>query len=126
MLGIDFASKVTKWDVTTKAVEVNEADLPHLQAVRQELQALSPEVKEIGNQLIAADAQQQEKARILREMLAKGEALNARLRAGVRAQYGYKSEKLWEFQLRPFRRRTRGSNAEAKIPKAPAPGPSAT
>ncbi|HYN20725.1 MAG TPA: hypothetical protein VE078_07185 [Thermoanaerobaculia bacterium] len=125
MLGINFASKVTKWEVTTKAVEINDAELSHLTAVRQELQALLPEVMELGNELIAIDAQRQEKARSLEEKLARGEALNARLRAGVRAQYGYKSEKLTEFQLRPFRRRTRGASAKTKTPKAPAPDPSA-
>lgn len=125
MLGNNFASKVTKWEVTAKAVEINEADLPSLTAVRVELQALLPEVMELGNQLIAIDAQRQEKARSLEEKLARGEALNARLRAGVRAQYGYKSEKLTEFQLRPFRRRTRGGSVNAKTPKAPAPDPPA-
>lgn len=124
MPGLLFAKTVTKWEMISNAVLANAADLPHLEAERIELQVLLAEAMELGNQQIAMQARAQQSLRDLDEKLRLGEALVARLRAGVRAKYGYKSEKLTEFQLQPFRRRTRTSPAE-KTPKLPAPDPTA-
>lgn len=123
MPGITFARKVTKWEMTTNAVLANAADLPHLEADRIELQNLLAEVMELGNQQMAMQAQSQQALRDLDEKLREGEALVARLRAAIRARYGYKSEKLTEFQIRPLRRRPRGSGAAEKTPQLPAPDP---
>lgn len=125
MPGLMFAKKVTKWEVTANAVLVNAADLPHLEADRVELIGLLAEAMELGNQQIAMQAQARQALRDLEEKLRQGEALVARVRAAVRAKYGYKSEKLAEFQLTPFRRRPRVSGTAAKAPKLPAPDPTA-
>jgi hypothetical protein len=125
MPGITFARKVTKWEVTTNALLANAADLPHLEADRIELQALLAEVMELGNQQIALQSRFQQSLRDVDEKLRQGETLTARLRAGIRAKYGYKSEKLTEFQIRPLRRRVRGSGTAEKTPKPPAPDPTA-
>lgn len=123
MPGITFARKVTKWEVTINAVIANAADLPGLQADSLELQTLLQEAMVLGNQQIALEARLQQISRDLDEKLRQGEALVARVRAGVRAKYGYQSEKLTEFQLQPFRRRTRGSGSTPPVeaPKLPAP-----
>lgn len=123
MPGITFARKVTKWEMTTNAVLANAADLPHLEADRIELENLLAEVMELGNQQMAMQAQSQQALRDLDEKLREGEALVARLRAAIRARYGYKSEKLTEFQIRPLRRRPRGSGPAEKTPQLPAPDP---
>lgn len=123
MPGLLFAKTVTKWEVIANAVLANASDLPHLEEDRIELQALLAEAMELGNQQIAMQSRAQQALRDLDEKLKAGEALVARLRAAVRARYGYKSEKLTEFQLQPFRRRTR-KTAE-KTPKLPAPDPTA-
>ena len=125
MPGITFATKVTKWEVTTNAVLANAADLPHLEADRIELQVLLAEAMELGNQHIAMQARLQQSLSDLNEKLRQGEAVVARLRAGVRAKYGYKSEKLSEFQLQPYRRRSRGTGTTTKTPQPPAPAPTA-
>lgn len=125
MPGISFAQKVTKWEITTNAVAANAADLPHLEADRLELLGLLAEVMALGNQQIALQAQAQQALRDLDEKLRMGEAVVARLRAAVRAKYGYKSEKLTEFQLRPYRSRSRGTAPTELTPKLPAPDPAA-
>jgi hypothetical protein len=128
--GITFAKKVTKWAVTSNAVIINASDLPSLQADGLELQALQQEAMELGNLQIALEAQFQQVSRDLEEKLRQGEALVARVRSGVRAEYGYLSEKLREFGLRPFRRRKGGSGSTPTPPpppveasKLPAPDP---
>lgn len=125
MPGLLFAKTVTKWEMTANAVVANASDLPHLEADRIELQGLLAEAMELGNQQIAMQAQAQQSLRDLDEKLRLGEALVARLRAAVRAKYGYKSEKLTEFQLQPFRRRTRNARTTEIAPKLPAPDPTA-
>ena len=130
MPGITFAKKVTKWAVTSSAVIINASDLPNLQADGLELQSLQQEAMELGNLQIALEAQFQQVSRDLEEKLREGEALVARVRSGVRAEYGYQSEKLREFGLRPFRRRKGGTGSTptpppppVEAPKLPAPDP---
>ncbi len=125
MPGLLFAKTVTKWEMIANAVLANVSDLPHLEADRIELQVLLAEAMELGNQQIAMQARAQQSLRDLDEKLRMGEALVARLRAAVRAKYGYKSEKLTEFQLQPFRSRSRGTRTTEKAPKLPAPDPTA-
>ena len=121
MPGITFAKKVTKWAVTSNAVIINASDLPSLQADGLELQSLQQEAMELGNLQIALEAQFQQVSRDLEEKLRQGEALVARVRSGVRAEYGYLSEKLREFGLRPFRRRRGSGSTPTPTPPPPPP-----
>lgn len=122
MSGFSFAKTVTKWEMTASAVLANAVDLPHLEADRIELETLLAETMALGNQQMAMQAQAQQASRDIQDKLRQGEAVVARLRAAVRAKYGYKSEKLTEFLLQPYRRRPRVSTAE-KASQLPAPDP---
>jgi hypothetical protein len=127
MAGIVFAQKVTTWGMTNAALIANNADFGHVEAERVELAKIRDEVDPLGNEQIALQAKLSQVTRDLEELFKKGDALHARLRAAVKAKYGYKSEKLQEFQLQPYRRRVRGAvTEEKKTPKAPAPDPAYT
>jgi hypothetical protein len=124
MSSLTFSRTVTNWELIINAVAANAVDLPHLEPLRAELEGVLQDTMDLGNQQDVVQSRAQQTSRELGEQLRRGEALAARLRAGVRAQYGYKSEKLTEFQLRPFRRRSRGPvETPPPSPEAPAPDP---
>jgi hypothetical protein len=122
MSSFTFSKTVTDWKMLMNAVAANVDDLTHLEPVRGELDAVFQLALELGAQNDRVLAETQQTSRVIEQTLRRGDALAARLRAGVRAKYGYKSEKLTEFQLRPFRRRARLEEPQPQ-PEAPAPDP---
>lgn len=119
-----FSKTVTDWRLLIDAVTVNAAELPYLEPVREELTLVLGDALELGVQQDRVQSEAQMTSRAIEETLRRGEALAARLRAGVRSQYGYKSEKLTEFQLRPAARNSRVVEPPPQ-PEAPAPEPDA-
>ena len=117
-----FSKTVTDWELLATTVAANAEDLAHLEQTRLELSVMLQRAMELGVQQDRQQAESQQTSRALEETLRKGDALAARLRAGVRAKYGYKSEKLTEFQIRPIGRRSRVQEPEPQ-PEAPAPDP---
>lgn len=124
MAGIVFSQKVVTWGMTIHAVTVNIVDFGHMEDDRAELAVIRDEVNTLGNEQITLQSKLQQVTRDLEDRYRRGDAIHARIRAAVRAKYGYKSERLTEFQLQPYRRPVRGAGtAEKKAPKAPAPDP---
>ena len=103
-----FGKIVIDWELIDKSIVGNSAELGFLEADRLELQTIRVETVELGNQLDVLKAQRQQVRQNIKDKLRQGESVAAKLRSGIRAKYGYKSEKLTEFLLQPFRRRTRG------------------
>jgi hypothetical protein len=117
-----FSKTVTDWELLATTVAANAGDLEYLEPTRVELVAVLQTAMALGVQQDRQQAEAQQTSRVIEETLRRGEALAARLRAGVRSKYGYKSEKLREFQLRPLGRRSRVQEP-APQPEAPAPDP---
>jgi hypothetical protein len=117
-----FSKTVTDWQLLVTTVGAHADDLAHLEPIRVELAAVSQLAMELGVQQDRVQSETQQTSRVIEETLRRGDALAARLRAGVRAKYGYKSEKLTEFQLRPIRRRSRTAEPPP-APEDPAPDP---
>ncbi|HYU32302.1 MAG TPA: hypothetical protein VEW48_09070 [Thermoanaerobaculia bacterium] len=87
------------------ALDTNAADFTHVDAERQELQALLPALIAMSAEQAALNAQTQQKTKDLNERLDRGLVLFAQLRSAVKAKYTTRSEKLTEFHLRPLTRR---------------------
>ena len=96
-----------KWELRSKALEANTADLPHLEAKQSRLK----ELLTLGANLLAEQAslkaQKQEVSKRLAQVMQEGNALVTFLDAGVKQHYGNRAEKLVEFGLQPFRGRRR-------------------
>jgi hypothetical protein len=122
MASFTFSKTVTDWELLVSSVASNSDDLAHLEPIRVELAAVLQLAMELGAQQDRIQAETQQTSRVIEQTLRRGDALAARLRSGIRAKYGYKSEKLTEFQLRPFRRRARLEEPEPQT-EAPAPDP---
>ena len=116
---------VNGWERLLVALAANIQDLPHLEAHRVLLVAMLAQVREISAQQAAMAASKQEATKRLRELLGEGRKLATFLRTGIRQQYGNRSEKLVEFDLQPFRTRTRlavvGTKPVPTVPTAPTP-----
>jgi hypothetical protein len=115
-----FSKTVTDWQMLVTTVAANTFDLAYLEPTRVELSAVLLIALELGVQHDRVHSVAQDTTRAVADTLRRGEALASRLRAGVRAKYGYKSEKLTEFQIRPLARRSRVKEPPPQ-PEAPAP-----
>lgn len=116
------------WRRLIPPLVANAADIPHLEAPRIRLEAVDTEVGDLLLQQGDLTAKKQEVSKRLQVLVADGRQLAAFLRAGVKQQYGTRSEKLSAFNLQPFRGRkaAKGEKAAKKklqedTPIAPAP-----
>ena len=105
----------TSFSQVLAAIEANAADFTHIEAERQELQTLVPEIIDLSATQAALYARSQQTTKDLNEKVDRGMVLFAQLRAFVRAKYTTRSEKLTEFHLRPLTRRR--ANAALKVEK---------
>lgn len=114
---------INGWERLATSMETNAQDIPHLEAQRQELADTLVQVREVSTRQAALTAAKQEATKELQTLLAEGRKLATFLRAGIRQRYGNRSEKLVEFNLQPFRSRSRPAAEPPKAPEPPAPAP---
>jgi hypothetical protein len=119
-----FGDKNSNWRVMTTNMAPLLEEMPHLQPIHADLQALIGEAD-------AHDAEQEAIRGRLRELSAKrrelerrGQSLRSRAAAHLKGAFGYTSEQLVKFGLNPLP--TRRKRAETKKNPATAPpGPAA-
>lgn len=111
----DFADD---WQQLLGAYVANASELQSVESLSQQLTTTLAELQEFGVQEKASRSERQQFTKRRRETINRGRELAIRLRAGVKSVYGPKSEKLVEFGVKPFRRRTRKE-------KEPQPAPAA-
>ena len=118
----------TRFQQTLVAIGANAADFAHVEAERQELETLVPEIIDLSATQAALNARSQQTTKDLQEKVDRGKVLYAQLRNAVKAKYSTRSEKLTEFHLRPLtRRRSTAAKVEKKDKVAPpAPDPAST
>lgn len=96
---------LAEWDRLLEAVEVHAADLQWLEPFRAQLARALSNLRELSARRKALRLEMSQSAREIRALSDRGRGLAARLRAGVRAQYGHQSEELLEFGMKPLRSR---------------------
>ena len=95
-------------------VKANAADLPGVNDATSRLEILLPQIKEASVRQAASQSQFQQTTRELEALKKEANDLMVLLRARVKGTYGYRSDKLVEFRLKPLRRRLRIRTPEAK------------
>ena len=118
-----YLNRLNAWDQTAAAAEANAAELPHLEAHRTHLVALSQEAKSLTVQQGALAASKQEVSRRLRQVMQDGDTLMDFLRTGIRQHFGKKSEKMTEFGMQPFRGLATSAKRKAKPDPEPQTAP---
>jgi hypothetical protein len=93
------------WDRLLTGVAAHPGDLQCVEACRVQLALELADIRDLLARRAALRAEMNQSTRALRVLLARGTELAARVRAGVRSQYGTRSEKLLEFGMKTVRRR---------------------
>jgi hypothetical protein len=112
------------WERLMASLEANAQDFPQLESYRVQLKALLDAAKESSAHQAAMAATKQEATKRLRETLASGRKLANFLRNGIRQQYGNRSAKLVEFDLKPFRAPVKAAQPTPSPTPTPTPTPS--
>jgi len=122
-----YSDFVTEWEHLLSTLAANTAQLPHLEVPRAKLQGFLEEVRSLAMEQGLHAANKQRASQQLRAALSNGKKLTTFLRTGLKEHYGNRSEKLVEFGIPPFRRRTKKDPA-VKPPdgsEPPGTGPAA-
>jgi len=99
----------------------NAAELPQLEPSRVKLEGVIGRLGALITLQADLAAQRQETSKELRELLGDGRRLGSFLRAGLKAHYGPRSEKLAAYKMQPFRGRKAAKPEEPETPPAPTP-----
>jgi len=114
-----FPEETTDWGQLSTTVDVNKADLAHLEPHRARLAVVYDGSKATKLRQEALKAELQQTTRDLEALMTEGRDLATRLRNGIRTQYGMKGEKLTEFGLKPRRKPQKKANPEPVAQPAP-------
>jgi hypothetical protein len=90
-----------------KALEVNIAELPHLEISRQKVGSMLTEMKDLTAKQASLTAEKREGSKRVAELNNEGQKLVTFVDVAVRQQYGNRAEKLVEFGQKPFRSQPR-------------------
>jgi hypothetical protein len=122
-----------KLQLRRNALAANSVDLPHMDVPRQKVEAVLTELKDLTAHHASLTAAKQDASKRLNELNTDGKRLLTFVDAAVRQQYGNRSEKLVEFDQKPFRSQPRvrlvGPDGQpvklpAAVPPAQTPAPS--
>jgi hypothetical protein len=117
--------KIEEWERLIQRVTANAQELTHLEIPRTRLEAMLAEARVVVAQQAVHTAGKQEASAKLKELQAEGERLATMIRGGIRQQYGIRSEKLSEFDLKPFRGRKKSGLGVKPRKSRQAPSPEA-
>ncbi len=111
---VDFTGE---WKQFMLAYDANAGDLAHIQPQRNELEIIHDRAITLSSRQDALRAELNQTTKDLNETMVRGKDLNSRLKAVVKGHYGAKSEKLIEFQMKPYRRRQKAKPETVEAPK---------
>lgn len=119
-----YSDFVTEWEHLLSTVAANATDVPHLETSRAKLLGLLEQVRSLAVQQDLHAANRLAVSQQLKAALSDGKKLATFLRTGLKEHYGNRSEKLVEFGIPPFRRRTRkDAPVVTKPPEGESPPP---
>jgi hypothetical protein len=98
-----FGDKVSNWKVIIANIVPRLEEMPHLQPVLNELQALVAEAEELDAEQEMARGRFREMSIQRREILGKGQAVRSRVAAHLKGTFGYTSGQLVQFGLNPLK-----------------------
>lgn len=107
-----YAGMLGSWQRWIATLLANGSDLGHLQVLWEQLGTLATRGQELIQTQSQLTAAKQDTSQDLREVMAEGQRLVTVLKLAVKQHYGIASEKLVEFDLLPFRGRSRRKAAE--------------
>jgi hypothetical protein len=119
-----FANKITEWELISANIKPHLADMPFLQGLVDELDALIAQAKGLDREQELARGRLQDVVHKRQEIEKQGERLRGRAASHLKGSFGFGSDDLVQFGVRPTKG-TRGPR-KAKATENPAtPTPAA-
>ena len=112
---VTFAKKITEWELLNTNIKPHLPDMPHLQGVSADLDALIVQSKQLDSQQEVARGQLQDAVHQRQALEKKGETLRQRAGSLLKGSLGFESDDLVKFGIRPRKTGPRGP----KKPKPP-------
>jgi transcriptional regulator with XRE-family HTH domain len=109
------SGKLGEWQRLQTALQVNQAELPHLETQRTQFETLVGQAEDLFQSQAALSASKQEASQQVAALVLECQRLETVLRLSLKQFYGPRSEKLVEFGIQPFRGRT----PKPKLPPPP-------
>jgi hypothetical protein len=104
-----------EWHSLVVSVQSNADDMPYVAELADELKIVLDAVKALESERMLLDARSQQITRDMDALKSRGRVVASRVRSGLKTRYGFSSEKLAEFGVRPRRRRVRDEMAERAV-----------
>jgi hypothetical protein len=103
-----FAKKITEWELLNANIKPHLAEMPYLQDIVTELEALIAEAKGFDSQQEVARAQLQDLVHKRQAAEKHGETLRRRATSHLKGSFGFTSDDLVKFGVRPRKTGPRG------------------
>jgi len=116
-----FAKKITEWELLNANIKPHLPEMPYLQEIVTELESLIAEAKGLDSQQEVARGQLQDLVQKRQEAEKQGESLRRRAASHLKGSFGFNSNELVKFGVRPRKTGTRGPNSKSR--KKPAGQP---
>ena len=117
-----FAKKITEWELLNANIKPHLPEMPFLQEIVTELEGLIAEAKGLDSQQEVVRGQLQEIVQKRQEAEKRGETLRRRATSHLKGSFGFSSNELVKFGVRPRKTGTRGP-IKARNRKKPAEQP---
>ncbi len=105
---VTFAKKITEWELLNTNIKPHLPDMPHLQGVSADLDALIVQSKQLDSQQEVARGQLQDAVHQRQGLEKKGETLRQRASSLLKGSLGSESDDLVKFGIRPRKTGPRG------------------
>ena len=116
-----FAKKITEWELVNANIEPHLAEMPHLQEIVTAIQTLIAEAKGLDAEQEVARGRFQDVIHKRQDVEKRGETLRRRAASHLKGSFGFSSDELVKFGVRPRPTGPRKRKAPAVPPPTPAP-----
>ena|SRR6478672_8873637 len=110
----EFSNRITSWDLTSTSVKPHVADMPQVQPLLAELDALIPDARSLDGRMELARSQARDLTKQRHDIEKQGENLRRRIASHLRGSFGFTSEQLGQFGINPRPRVIRRKKSAAK------------
>ncbi|HKI02543.1 MAG TPA: hypothetical protein VKK31_11220 [Thermoanaerobaculia bacterium] len=114
------STRVRSWDLLNESLKPLVAEMPHVQPLLAELQGMLDGVRSLDKEQEDARSKLRDLVRRRQDAEQQGEVVRRRVEAHLRGTFGYTSEELIRFGIKPRPRVIRRKAAEKQRPALPA------
>jgi hypothetical protein len=114
-----FAKKVTEWELLSANLKPHLTEMPYLQDIVTQLDALIAGAKDMDNQQEVARGQLSDLVHKRQDAEKQGDTLRSRAASHLKGSFGFTSDDLVKFGIRPRKTGPRGPRKSKPAPQPP-------